>query len=147
MPVIVVGGDTPQGRAILEEMVEPDREVRAFVSNATVGGELKRLGVKVAVGDVSDESHIEGASAQCFTAVLISEAARDDRERSFAGSELEVMEGWSAAVAASGVNRVIWVHDGEPPPVAVREVAVVNPGDGDLVQKVIDLDEAQIIKS
>jgi putative NADH-flavin reductase len=147
MPVIVIGGDTAAGLSILEEMIEPGREVRAFVSDAAIGAELKQLGVKVAVGDVSDESHIEAASTRCFTAVLISEAARDDRERSFARTESEVMSGWSAAVAASGVSRVIWVHDGEPPPAQGREIAVVSPDDPNLVKMVVDLDEAQIIKS
>jgi len=145
MPVIVVGGDTATGRAILEGMVEPGREVRAFVSDESQGTELKSLGIKVAVGDVSDDSHVEGASMRCFTAVLIGEAARDGRERSFASTESQVLQGWASAVSASGVSRVIWVHDGDPPTPRTQETAVVNPDDPDVVQKVIDLDEAQIM--
>ncbi len=60
MPVIVVGADTPQGRAVVEGLVEPGREVRAFVSDPIVGAELRDMGVKVALGDVSDDSHIQG---------------------------------------------------------------------------------------
>ena len=146
MPVIVVGADTNNGLAILDAIAEPDREVRAFVSDEIRGAALKKKGVKVAVGDVSDESHVEGAATQCFTAVLIAEAAQDDRERSFAANELEVLEGWATAVATSGVRRVIWVHDGATPETRVSESAKVDPGDPDLVQKVIDLDEAQTIK-
>lgn len=147
MPVIVVGGDTPTGRAILDRMVEPSREVRAFVSDETQAVALRESGVKVALGDVSDDSHVEGAATRCFTAVLITEAARDDRERSFAPTEARVLQGWASAVAASDVSRVIWVHDGDTPPVKVRETVVVDPADPEVVQKVIDLDEAQIIKS
>ena len=147
MPVIVIGGDTTTGRAILEEMARPGREVRAFVSRASLGAELRKMGIKVAVGDVSDDSHIEAASMNCFTAIMIGEAAHDDRERSFAGSEFDVLQSWASAVSASGVSRVIWVQRGTPPDAQVRETAVVDPDDPDVVQKVIDLDEAQVIRS
>jgi uncharacterized protein YbjT (DUF2867 family) len=147
MPVIVVGADTSQGRAIVEGLVEPGREVRAFVSDPVVGAELRDMGVKVALGDVSDDSHIQSACTNCFTAVLISEAARDQRERSFAANERQVLEGWAAAAAASGVTRVIWVHDGEPPPVRVREVRTVSPEHPDLVGEVAALDDARFLPS
>jgi len=147
MPVIVIGGDTPTGRAILERMVGPGREVRAFVSGTSQGNELRKLGVKVAVGDVSDDSHVEAASMNCFTAIMITEAANDRRERSFADSESEVLRGWATAVSVSGVSRVIWVQGGTPPDARVRETAVVDPDDPNVVQKVIDLDEAQAIRS
>jgi uncharacterized protein YbjT (DUF2867 family) len=145
MPVIVVGADTSQGRAVVEGLVEPGREVRAFVSDPTVGAELRGLGVKVALGDVSDDSHVQGSCTNCFTAVLITEAARDGRERSFAANEEQVLVGWAAAAAASGVTRVIWVHDGEPPPVRVREVRTVSTGHPDLVAEVAALDDARFL--
>jgi nucleoside-diphosphate-sugar epimerase len=147
MPVIVVGADTPKGRAVVEGLVEPGREVRAFVSDPIVGAELREMGVKVALGDVSDDSHIQGACSNCFTAVLISEAARDQRERSFATNERQVLEGWAAAAAASGVIRVIWVHDGELPPVRVREVRTVSPEHPDLAREVAALDDARFLPS
>ena len=145
MPVIVVGADTSKGRAVVEELVAPGREVRAFVSDPGAGAELRELGVKVALGDVSDDSHVQGACMNCFTAVLITDAARDERERSFATSEVMVLEGWAAAAAASGVTRVIWVHDGEPPPVKVREVRTVSPDHPDLVAEVAALDDARFL--
>ena len=145
MPVIVVGADTPQGRAVVEGLVEPGREVRAFVSDPIVGAELRDMGVKVALGDVSDDSHIQGACTNCFTAVLVTEAARDQRERSFASAkERRSWTAGAAAAAASGVTRVIWVHDGEPPPVRVREVRTVSPGHPDLVGEVAALDDARV---
>ena len=62
MPVIVVGADTEPGRVVLQALLEPGREVRAFVSDEKVAEQLRALGVKVALGDVSDDSHLEGAA-------------------------------------------------------------------------------------
>ena len=124
-------------------MLDPAREIRVFVSDADEGLRLRERGVKVALGDVSDDSHLEAAATQCFSAVLITEAARDDRERSFARDEAAVLKAWASAVA--GVQRVIWVHDGEPPSTVVSEVAVVPPHDPDVVNKVVSLDNAREI--
>jgi hypothetical protein len=77
--------------------------------------------------------------------VLVTEAARDERERAFAESENQVLEGWAAAVTAAGVTRVIWVHDGEPPQVRTREVRIVSPGHPDLVAEVVALDDARLL--
>lgn len=143
MPVIVVGADTEQGRAITERLHRPEREVRAFVSDEKTATELKGLGVKVALGDVSDESHVEAASLRCFSAILIATAAEDGRERAFAETIEEVLEGWARAVSGSRVHRVIWVSGHEPPPVRIREVATVAPSDPGLIDKVLALDDAQ----
>lgn len=112
MPVIVVGADTPTGRAIVEALIQPDREVRAFVSDTAAAEELKRMGVKVALGDVSDPSHVGSACTSCFSAVLVTEAATDDRERSFARTADAVLDGWVEAVSDARVTRVIWVGEG-----------------------------------
>jgi hypothetical protein len=70
---------------------------------------LKKLGVKVAIGDVSDASHIGPAALNAFTAVLIAEAAFDERVRSFAGDPEAVIRAWEEALADAGVRRIIWV--------------------------------------
>ncbi|MDP9495220.1 MAG: NAD(P)H-binding protein [Actinomycetota bacterium] len=145
MPAIVVGADTEPGLAIIDALIEPNREVRAFVSDPESVADLKSRAVKVALGDVSDDSHVEAAALHCFTAVLVSEAARDGRERSFASSEREVLAVWARAVANAGVHRVIWAYEGEPPPVDVPEVAQVSPKDPDLGRKVAELDDAVVI--
>lgn len=145
MPVIVVGADTPSGSAIIDRLFDPDREVRAFVTDEQTGLALKERGVKVAIGDVSDDSHIEGAATRCFSAVLVAEAATDDRERSFADTPEKVMAGWASAVTSSQVRRVIWVSADEPPETGVDEVARVDPGDPALAEKVFALDEAHSI--
>lgn len=140
--MIVVGADTDAGEAILSRFESPDREIRAFVTDEPTGLRLKERGFKVATGDVSDESHVEAASLRCFSAVLIASAASDDRERSFAKTPGEVLEGWARAVSSSGVTRVIWVTGTTPPETAVSEVAVVDPADPNLASAVLDLDEA-----
>ncbi|MDX1468881.1 MAG: NAD(P)H-binding protein [Acidimicrobiia bacterium] len=144
MPVIVIGADTASGRAIADGLSSPGREIRVFVSDEEQGADFKDRGFKVAVGDVSDESHVEGAALNCFTAVLIAEAAKDGRERSFATSHQAVVEGWARAVGAAGVRRVVWVTDAEPPETPQAEVAAVAPGADDLVSRVVAIDDAQL---
>lgn len=143
MPVIVVGADTSVGAGIIDALLEPGREVRAFVTDPDTAGQLRAKGVKVALGDVSDDSHIAGAAMNCFSAVLVTEAARDSRERSFAENEGEVLRAWASAVSA--VSRVIWVHSGEVPPVDPTEVVVVDPDTPDVPGQVRSLDEARKI--
>lgn len=145
MPVIVVGADTAPGRAISKGLSSPEREVRLFVSNEAAGAAFKKAGFKVAIGDVSDESHVEAAATHCFTAVLITAAAHDGRERSFASSGREVAEQWATAVTNAAVKRVIWVTSEVPPSTDASETVTVDPNDADLVAKVVSLDEVQRI--
>ncbi len=144
MPVIVIGADTPEGEAVLEALVHPEREVRAFVTDPDVGLVWKQRGVKVAIGDVSDASHVEAACTRCFSAVLIQTAAVDARERSFAHTPQAVMAGWAHAVSAAKVQRVIWVVEGEPPPTRNPEAAAVPIGlpAAELAARVAQLDDA-----
>lgn len=145
MPVIVVGADTGVGEAIARRLYDPRREVRVFVSDPDLGIELKEAGFKVAVGDVSDESHVEAAATRCFSAVLVAEASSDDRERSFASTPEQVLAGWANAVSRSSVTRVIWVTDVSHPDTAVEEVAVVDPSEPDVARLVFELDEVASI--
>ncbi|MDX1448043.1 MAG: NAD(P)H-binding protein [Acidimicrobiia bacterium] len=141
MPVIVVGADTPVGISIIDALIEPDREVRAFVSDATVAEELKERGVKVALGDVSDPSHVAGACLNCFSAVLVTEAASDARERAFAQNPNQVLAGWVDAVTEAAVSRVIWVGTGHRAVPGI-ESAVVESTDPDIPGRVAALDDA-----
>lgn len=109
MPVIVVGADTPQGEAIVGRLVGTAGELRTFVSSAETGETMRATGAKVAIGDVSDGSHVMGAALGCFTAVIVTQAARDDRTRSFTDSPGETIAAWIAAVTEAGVERVIVV--------------------------------------
>ncbi len=109
MPVLVVGADTEMGKAAVEALLSRAGEVRAFVTDPGVALELKKRGVKVATGDVSDASHVGGAATSVFSAVLVSAAATDDRERSFATSPLAVARAWAEGLADARVRRIIWV--------------------------------------
>jgi putative NADH-flavin reductase len=117
MPVIVIGADTEYGLAVTEGLTHRNGEVRAFVTDPDSVPLLRAAGVKVAIGDISDASHIEGAAHQAFSAVLMAQAAVDDRERSFATSPEAVWSAWAAGLRDAGVQRLIWVGpDGGPPP-------------------------------
>lgn len=111
MPVIVIGADTPLGDAITGALSAGGGEVRAFVSSPEVARRLRNSGVKAAVGDVSDASHVGAAAIGCFSAVVIPEAAFDERERSFSDSPEATVTGWTRALAEASVQRLIWIED------------------------------------
>ena len=147
MPVIVVGADTRIGDAIISTVCRSAAEVRAFISLDAGADPLKERGVKVAIGDVSDSSHVEAAALYCFCAVLVTEAAHDDRDRAFARHADDVLAGWAEAARNAGVKRVIWVgteHREEPYPESVGEVAtVIVEGDVEAAARAVgELEEA-----
>lgn len=116
MPVIVIGADTPLGEVIIEGLMPRESEVRAFVSDVDKGLELRRRGAKVAIGDLSDGSHVGGAATRAFCAIFVASSASDDRERSFADTPLEVYRQWRDGLADSGIKRILWVDENPPPP-------------------------------
>ena len=146
MPMIVVGADTVAGDAILGRLHAPEREIRVFVTDEARARDLRERGFKVATGDVSDESHVEAASLRCFSAVLIAEAAEDPRERSFATTADAVLAGWARAMSNSGVQRVIWVTEGDQPDTKAPEVAVVDPSGPGFAERVLALDDAASLR-
>ena len=148
MPVIVVGADTSLGEAITHALVGEGGEVRAFVTSLDAAERLKERGVKVAIGDVSDASHIAGAAYQTFCAVLIAEAATDGRERAFAPDRTGVIAAWVEALEEAAPTRAIWVTDeapGEKALAATSESAVVDASAPDdvIVHRVADLEGAE----
>jgi uncharacterized protein YbjT (DUF2867 family) len=124
MPVIVVGADTVYGSAVAEALSARDGEVRAFVTDPESAPPLRALGIKVAIGDVSDASHIAGASHGAFSAVMIAEAGLDDRERSFAASYQALLAAWAEALRDAGVSRIIWVAAEEHLPEPLATIGV-----------------------
>jgi nucleoside-diphosphate-sugar epimerase len=145
VPVIVVGADHPLGQAVVERIHRPGRELRAFVSSPGAAEPLRRLGVKVAVGDLSDGSHLVGASLHCFSAVLVAAAPADGRELGFAGSVGEALTAWAGAVREAGVKRVIWIAETPPPRAGAPEEISVDPGGRsplEVAEEVARLDEA-----
>jgi hypothetical protein len=152
MPVIIVGADTPLGEKVVAAFDPLRREVRAFVTDVASAERLKRSHVKVAVGDVSDGSHVGGAALRSFSAVLLAEAATDGRERSFASTADGVVAAWVQGLHDAGVERVIWVDDGSVPSAAetlgrsgaqVAHVTTRDRSDQDVVDEITALDDAE----
>ena len=145
MPVIVIGADTDPGREVVAALAGRAGEVRAFVTDRQAAPNLKRLGAKVAIGDISDGSHVGAAAIGCYTAVVIASAAEDERERSFATSTAGVHAAWAEALEDARISRVIWVG-GDAPPAAISEITPdlteLEPTRADLAAKVRSLDEA-----
>ena len=111
MPVIVVGADTPLGRATMDELLPRSSEVRAFVTSPEVATSLRSRGVKVALGDVSDGSHVGGAALNAYCAILIAEATADDRDRAFADTPDAVIRTWIEGLNDAAITRVIFVGE------------------------------------
>lgn len=144
MPVIVIGADTHLGGPIIDSLLARDGEVRAFVTDAEVADRLKARRVKVALGDVSDFGHVGAAATRCFTAVVLSAAATDERERSFAADPQAMRSGWLGAIRDADVRRLIWVGADAPDSVANVEYAAVDPTDAEpaaIAAEVAALDE------
>ena len=111
MPVIVIGADTPLGAATMDALLPRSGEVRAFVTSPETAAELRDRGVKVALGDVSDGSHVGAAALNAFCAILIAEAAADDRERDFADTPEAVIAAWVDGLNDAGISRAIFLTD------------------------------------
>ncbi len=148
MPAIVIGADTEVGLAVVNALTDRPGEVRAFVTRPAIAAELKKLGAKVAVGDVSDASHIGPASLNAFSAVLIAEAAFDDRERSFAGNPEAVFAVWAEGLLDAEVKRLIWVGADTAPEALVKAapeffaVAILNRDAAAIGREVAEIDDS-----
>lgn len=148
MPVLVVGLDTRVGRALSTALLSREGEFRAFITEVAHVDALKANGIKVAVGDVSDGSHIGGAALNCFSIVFLTEAAIDDRERAFATDSSEVFAQWQEAIDFSKPRRVIWVEmpetAGSSSQMRARDLVVVTATEDTqaTASEVVDRDEA-----
>lgn len=133
MPVIVVGADTTVGQAIVPALKPASGEIRVFVSDEEAG-ELYRPITKVAIGDISDGTHVGGAAIGAFCAVVIARAAHDERERHFAPTPDAVFAQWADGLRDAGVGRVIVVGESNeipsPDPLATigAEYRVISSG-------------------
>ena len=150
--MLIVGADTPTGSA-LADVVAGRGEIRMFVSDDTAAGALRNANFKVALGDVSDATHVGAAAVGAFSAVLLAEAAVDDRIRSFASDPSTVVGSWVSAVAEARVRRVILVSGAEHEELLARagagvETAFVHADGIDaptLAARVVALDEARTV--
>lgn len=130
MPVIVVGADTHLGSTIVRALLGGSAEVRAFVTDSDAVEPLRAEGAKVAVGDVSDGSHVGSAAYKTFCAILLAEASVDERERSFASTAQQVLDAWASGLRDAKTTRAIWVGEAPvdlaPLRSAISQVAAVG---------------------
>lgn len=147
MPVIIIGADTSLGASVVDALRVREGELRAFVTDPDMAEQLRSQGIKTALGDVSDASHVAGACWGAFSAVICPEAARDQRERSFLTEPDQVAAAWIQALAEAQVTRLVWLEDDEVEPPAqppLPQVATVATGGRDRAQiaaEVARLDE------
>ena len=125
MPVIVIGADTPHGADIVAALRPASGELRVFVTDPDAS-ETYRNATKVAVGDVSDGSHVGGAAIGAFCAVAIVAAASDERERHFAANVAAVLAQWADGLRDAAVGRVIAVATAEDIPEPNPLIAVAD---------------------
>jgi uncharacterized protein YbjT (DUF2867 family) len=140
MPVIVIGADTPLGATVIDALTAPGREVRAFVTDGAAADRLRASGIRVAVGDFADGSHISAAALGCFSAVLLAPAADSSPP------EDDVLAVWARSVTAAEIDRAIWV--GCRPAGAAPETAAVSIEGRSLQEiagEVADLDERAVL--
>jgi putative NADH-flavin reductase len=149
VPVIVVGADTSAGDEIVAALARNAGEMRAFITDPDRAEALRKQGCKVAIGDVSDASHIEIAAFECFTAVVVAEAASDDRERAFAADPGAVAGAWMEAISDARIHRLIWIGSGplpEPPEEHICPEVVTLHGDRPgFAQEVARLNELEAL--
>ena len=151
MPVIVIGADTPIGAAVIDALLLRGGEVRAFVSDVAVGVALKERSAKVAIGDLSDGSHVGSAALNAFCAVVVAEAAIDNRERSFAGDPEAVVSAWAEGLADAAIKRIIVVDHPAVPVVGLAavtaEFAVIDGRQStqDIAARTVELEGADSI--
>ncbi len=148
MPVLVVGADTPVGASVVDALTNREGELRCFVTDVEVAADLRSRPAKVALGDVSDGSHVGAAGLNCFSIVFICAAATDTHERAFCSTPAQVFEQWQEAITMAGARRIIWVEDadttGSGSRISANEIAVIT-GAGlsnrDIADRVVALDE------
>jgi uncharacterized protein YbjT (DUF2867 family) len=144
MPVIVVGADTQRSQDLVKRLVEKGGEVRVFISDPEKLEEMRFLGAKVALGDLSDTSHLEGAATGAFCAVVLVEAAADGRELAFSTPEKLPGE-WLEALRAAGITRLILVGDDQSAPAGFPEMRIVGSKGRDpdaILEEILVLEEA-----
>ncbi len=108
MPVIVIGADTELGHAVIPALHPASGEIRLFASNPDAVAGYRGV-AKVAVGDISDGTHVGGAAIGAFCAIVIAAVAHDDRERYFAANPMALFAQWAAGLADADIGRVVLV--------------------------------------
>ena len=115
MPVIVIGADTELGHAVVAALEPASGEIRVLASDADQVRRYRGV-AKVAVGDLSDGTHVGGAAIGAFCAIVVATSAHDDRERHFAPDPEALFAQWAdgLADAADQTDNRCWTTRRDP---------------------------------
>jgi uncharacterized protein YbjT (DUF2867 family) len=102
MPVVVTGASGFIGRLAVAAFGRTSPQVRAFVRRPEAAEELRRLGAKVAIGDITDIDQLTAVMSGAHTVCHL--LPRTDQE-----AEIRYLEPVVTAAANSGVRRVLFL--------------------------------------
>jgi uncharacterized protein YbjT (DUF2867 family) len=100
MPVVITGASGFIGRHAVAAFAQTSPQVRAFVRRPEAAGELRGLGAKVAVGDITDIDQLTTVMSGAHTVCHL--LPRTDQ-----GAQVRYLEPVVAAAVKSGVRRVL----------------------------------------
>lgn len=145
MPVIIIGADTDVGHALIPALRPDAAELRLFASDPEAITSYRPY-TKVAVGDISDGTHVGGAAIGAFCAIVIAAAAHDHRERYFAATPAALFAQWADGLGGAGIARVIVIGtvDELPEPDPLRQI-VDDYHHTDTTERTLDEIVAEIV--
>ena len=102
MPVVVTGASGFIGRHAVAAFARTSPQVRAYVRRPETVEDLRRLGAKVAVGEITDVDQLSAVMSGAHTVCHLLPTTDDE-------GEVRYLEPVVAAAEAAGVGRVVFV--------------------------------------
>jgi NADH dehydrogenase len=138
MPVLVTGAETGLGMAAVRALRRGGGEVRAYLDAEVAGDEqaenLRRAGVKTALGEIDDEGRLEQACEQVHTVVHCWGGPLTGPDQ-----ELDGVAGVLSAALGAGVRRFVWPsHLGADAPDGVAYLEACAEAEGLLADATLE---------
>lgn len=138
MPVLVTGVETGLGRATVRALRRAGGEVRAYLDAEVAGDDdaedLRRAGVKTALGEIDDEGRLEQACEQVHTVVHCWGGPLTDPDE-----ELDGVAGVLSAALGAGVRRFVWPsHLGADAPDGIAYLEACADAEGLLAEATLE---------
>jgi uncharacterized protein YbjT (DUF2867 family) len=109
MPVVVIGADTPVGRALVPLLRQRGSEVRATIREAEEADPLRALGAKVAADPASDVDTLRAILDEAHTVCLVSADLFPPAGESYEETIVERTRSVLGVARKAGVTRVLLV--------------------------------------